>query len=489
MTRTTVVLSLVVAVALGFAAPSALAARGQQTVFDATNDLLLAETVADRDAVLDQLDELGVDAIRIVVPWRSIVPAPDAAEMPAGFDPTDPAAYEGGVLNSIDESIRGAESRGMRVLLSPSAPIPDWASSSGASPVFGPEPAAFEKLMIGLGRRYDGSFGCGLPVCLPAPLVPLPGIPPLEPIPRVDFWSIWNEPNLDIFLRPQFRRGQSVVGALYRSLFLAGRSGLEASGHGNDTILIGETSPSSGRTSTAPLDFMRQVLCLDSRFRRRSACQPLEADGWAHHPYDQRGTPLRSSSNRVLGVPSLGKLIEALRRAARSGATKGRLPVFVTEYGVESVPDPSGVSLARQAEFIALSEFLLWRHPWVRSYGQYLLSDDRPGNVFAFQSGLRTHAGAAKPSYSAFPLALVVRRAGPRLRFWGHLRPGPGTVEVEARDRRGPPRVLRRIATDAGGYFAFSTGVGAAGQRWRARATLPGGRALSGPFVRAYAFR
>ena len=134
----------------------------------------------------------------------------------------------------------------MRVLLSPSAPIPDWASASGASPVSDPDPAAFEQLMIGLGRRYDGSFGCGLPICLPTPLEPLPTGPVLEPIPRVEFWSIWNEPNLDLFLRPQFRRGKPVVGSLYRSLFLAARSGLQASGHGGDTVLIGETSPSSG---------------------------------------------------------------------------------------------------------------------------------------------------------------------------------------------------------------------------------------------------
>lgn len=482
MTRMIVALLLAVGVGLGLAAPPARADRGQETVFDATNDLLLAETVAAREGVLDQLAGLGVDTVRIVVPWRSIVPSPSAPDMPAGFDPTDPADYSGEVLNSIDESIRGASRRGMRVLLSPSAPIPDWASSSGASPIADPKPAAFERLMVGLGRRYDGSFGCGLPICLPA-------LPALAPIPRVDFWSIWNEPNLDLFLRPQFRAGKPVAGSIYRALFVAGQSGLRRSGHGGDPILIGETSPSSGGTSTAPLDFMRNVLCLDRRYRPRASCEPLDADGWAHHPYDQRGTPLRTSSGRVLGVPSLGRLIKGLRLASRVGVTTQRLPVFVTEYGVESVPDPHGVSLVRQAEFLGISEFLLWRHPWVRSYGQYLLVDDSPGNVFAFQSGLRTSGGAPKPSYRAFPIAMVVRRSGPRLRFWGHLRPaGAGTVEVQARDRRGRLRMLRSVVPDSGGYFAFRAPAGAA-RRWRAVATLAEGRALSGPFVRAYAFR
>ena len=48
--------------------------------------------------------------------------------------------------------------------------------------------------------------------------------------------------------------------------------------------------------------------------------------------------------------------------------------------------------------------------------------------------------------------------------------------------------MIRRLDTDPSGYFAFSAGAGDA-RRWRARATLAGGEVLSGPFVRAYAFR
>ena len=192
----------------------------------------------------------------------------------------------------------------------------------------------------------------------------------------------------------------------------------------------------------------------------------------------------------MLGVPALGRLTRALGLAARVGATTQRLPVYVTEYGVESVPDPYGASLVQQAEYIAITEFLLWRNPQVRSYSQYLLFDDRPTNDFAFQSGLLTHGGAAKPSFDAFPIALVVRRSGRRLHIWGHVRPGERArrVELQVRNPDSSPRQAGVVATDPEGYFSFGAKYPPR-QRWRAICRLPGGRVLEGPWVRPYAFR
>lgn len=493
-TRTFAALLTGLLATLAFAA-SAHAARSQTTIFDATNDLLRADSVQARNGILDQLDALGVDTIRIVVPWRRIVPAPGAATPPAGYDPTDPAEFTGGEIATIDHAVRGAAARGMRVLLTPSAPMPNWASSSGRSALAYPKPGEYMKLLTGLGRRYDGTFGevpCIEPPPPPAPLPPLPPIcvplvPLVPPIPRVDFWSFYNEPNLELFLKPQRRRGKPVAGAIYRSLFLAGRRGLEASGHGADTMLIGETAPGPGRTGTAPIDFLRHVLCLDGSFRRRSSCAPLQASGWAHHPYDPRGTPFSSSSSKLIGVPAIARMTTALARASSSRATRGRLPVYVTEYGVESFPDRVlGVSLQQQAEFIGLTEYLLWLNPQVMSFAQYLLSDDDPRHSTSFQSGLRRHGGGAKPSYSAFPITLAVRRLpSGRLFFWGHVRPVAESVEVQIRDQG--LRLVRRVRTSPAGYFSFRAAA-RGGKRWSASSTLPGGRTLQGPRVRAYGF-
>jgi hypothetical protein len=479
--RQKVAVAAVAACATLAAASPAAASRDQVTIFDATNDLLRANSAEAREATLDELEALGVDVVRVVVPWRGVVPDPGAARRPGGFDPTDPAAYEGGVVQALDQVVRGAGARGMEVLVSPSAPIPDWASASGRSAIESPRPAEYRQLLTGLGRRYDGTFG-GIPCVQPLP-------PPLEtidclqvpfllrPIPRVGIWSMWNEPNVYLFLRPQNRAGRPFAGKLYRRLFLAGRTGLAASGHASDTILIGETAPSGGRRGTPPLDFMRQVLC--------AGCPALPADGWAHHPYDPGGTPFHPSSPHLLTIPSLGELSAALRRSSGSAA---RLPVYVTEYGVESVPDRQvGVSLSRQAEYLGIAEYSLWRNPRVRSYGQYLLTDDTAGFAFSFQSGLKLRDGRRKPAYGAFAIPLVVRQVGRggALSFWGHVRPGSGphAVEVHARGKG----LIRRVTTNDAGYFAFRAPARGA-VRWRATSPAADGRLLKGPWIRSYRF-
>lgn len=487
------VLLAALGVLLVLVAPAS-ANRRQQTIFDASNDLQHAKTVAEREGILDQLQGLGVDTLRIVIPWRAIVPSPKGSSRPSGFDPKNPAAYGGGVMDSTDASVRGAAARGIGVLLTPSSPVPDWATASGHSSVAGPLPSEYQALLIGLGRRYGGTFG-SLP-CTKA--IDLPLLPCLEdptrfaavpPIPRVGFWSLWNEPNLRLFLQAAPGSG-SDTGALYRELYLAGQKGLAASGHAADPVLIGETSPGSGGGSTAPLDFLREVFCLKQRGGRRGpGCAPISAAGWAHHPYDPFGSPLRSGSSALLTIPSLGKLSAALGAAAKARATKGRLPIYVTEYGVESKPDRHGVPLQRQAEYLGLAEQALYANPQVRSYGQYLLSDDSRSNVFAFQTGLRSNAGAAKPSFAAFPITLVVRAQGAgtatRLTFWGHVRPGSGPVSVQISARAGGKvKLLRSVQTNGLGYFGFSAPRGSA-TRWQASAQV-GAQPLRGPFVRAY---
>ena len=110
--------------------------------------------------------------------------------------------------------------------------------------------------------------------------------------------------------------------------------------------------------SLLPITFLRQTLCLDTRYRRRQGCAPVTASGWAHHPYDLRGSPLESSSHKLVTIASLGKLTTALARAAKANATTRRLPVYVTEYGVETVPDASnGVSFGVQAAWSCRERF------------------------------------------------------------------------------------------------------------------------------------
>ena len=85
---------------------------------------------------------------------------------------------------------------------------------------------------------------------------------------KVTTWSIWNEPNLPRFLRPQFANGgRPASPQLYRKLYDAGRRGLIAAGRGADPTLFGELAPRGTGSVVAPLTFLRGMLCLDDELQ------------------------------------------------------------------------------------------------------------------------------------------------------------------------------------------------------------------------------
>ena len=68
---------------------------------------------------------------------------------------------------------------------------------------------------------------------------------PRTALPKISFWSIWNEPNYGIDLAPQATNHNTVeVSAQqYRGLADNAWNALQATHHDRDTILIGETAP------------------------------------------------------------------------------------------------------------------------------------------------------------------------------------------------------------------------------------------------------
>lgn len=475
-------------VALGPAAAGA--SHSEPTVFDA-GTRILNEAPQVRADDLRELDAMGVNIVRVVLPWRNLAPDPDSPTRPESFDPGDPGDYPQAQWQSLDQIVRGADGLGMSLLLTPASPIPDWAGRSGRSDLRDPIPSEYGAFVAATARRYGGSFrpGSDHPPNCPNLLCPPPGRE--DPLPRVRHWALWNEPNLDVYLQPQFRGGRPYSPSLYRRLFLAGQQGLAESGHGSDQLLIGETATSGGRDGVNPLDFVRGVLCLDRRFGPAGPCQPLRASGWAHHPYGYTFPPYLKTPNRgLIDVAELGRLTGLLKRAYEAGATSRPLGVWLTEFGVLSVPWEGGVSPVRQVASLAASEYLAWRQPSVRTWAQYLLRDDSPLYDVIFTTGLRYADDSAKPLRRAFPMTLLVRKAGASsVHIWGHVRPGEGRsrVEVRARPVGGAPTILRRIWTDPHGYFQFDSAY-EPDLRWQAEATLGDGRRLQGPYVPSLRF-
>ena len=451
-------LPLTLLLSLLIAAPAS-ANRAQALTFEAPRDLMNPTT---RPAALQEMETLGVRSLRVILTWKDVAPSPDSATRP-DFDPENPDAYGWGEYDAL---MAAAQARNWPVLLTISGPVPKWATKDRLDNLTRPSASAFAAFVTAVGRHYGA---------------------------QVNTWAIWNEPNQPQFLRPQFAHGGKAISpAIYRGLYKAGLRGLAKSGQAKDTILLGETSPRGTGRVVAPLAFLRGTLCLNRSYKRRKACGPLAASGYAHHAYTTRQGPFFKPANPddvTIGV--LGRLTKALDRARRAGALTKKLPIFLTEFGIQSTPDTqSGVSLAKQVEYRAIAERIAYDNPRVSAFSQYLLRDSDPTGpkqYGGFESGLRFAGGRPKPSLPAFRLPLAAQRRGNKVSIWGLVRPAapaglpgaitpvsppgsaPTTATIVYADRGSSKfKTLRTVTTDAHGYFTFRAAY-RAGRRWNVR--------------------
>lgn len=451
----------------------ALASHGQSVFFEASSDLLDPST---RAHTITQMQHLGVHALRIELYWDEVAPGANSATRPS-FDATNPASYAWGQYDAV---MAEAQRLHWSVLLTVTSPVPRWATSTRRDNVTHPNAKYFEEFMTAVARHYGS---------------------------QVSLFAIWNEPNHPAFLQPQFdSRGQPASPRIYRALFQAGYAGLKAGGLASPRVLIGETAPTGSGAVTrregplhdvAPIVFLRGMLCLDAHYRKSGSCGPLPAYAYAHHAYTKPAGPfyVPPSRNDVM-IGSLSRLSSALDRAARAHAIRSGMPIYLTEFGVQSKPNRFlGVPVSKQAEYDAIAEHIAWANPRVAAFSQYLLRDDalggKPGSsvhggVVRFQTGLEYVNGKPKPLYNGWPVPLVVSKHGRGFSLWGLARASAGTTTVTVLvQRRGSHgyRVLKGVRTDARGYWTLRSSV--QGTAWRVRWTSANGERYEGPPIRA----
>jgi hypothetical protein len=452
--RTALVLPVVLAVLAGLAQPEAFASRTQWSIFE-DHRYLVRTDAAGREATLDEIVALGADTLRVQVMWWEVAPSPASRTRPA-FDASNPAEYPG--FEPYDDLVRRATAKGLRVMITITGDTPVWATSRGRGRNYRPSVEEFGRFASAVGRRYSGTFG---------------------DLPAVRTWSIWNEPNLPRFLEPQSPHRRAPAAHVYRSLVNKAVATLRDSGHSDSLILAGELAPVAPRNGPGPLRFLRTWLCLDVNYKRlrgraarRNGCarfRKLDVDGFAIHAYT-RPIPNYKPRGDAVTLNVISRLARALDKAARAGRVRSRMPIYNTEFGIQTnPPDPyQGGSPSRQAQIINESEEFSYRYPRLKSYSQYLLFDDppRPGPRFerysGFESGLRFTEGEKKTAYDAYRFPIAVRRVGRRVLIWGRVRPGTGTRYVRLQRRTGGRFVDAGapIATNALGYFRVRKGSG-----------------------------
>src|SRR4051812_41250951 len=411
MRRITFLTVLVCAAMACVGLPGSASANSRQLLIMQDDAHLYRSGSAERTRTLDEMKALGTDLVKVQVYWHEIVPGP---KKPAGFDGANPANYNWSIYDDI---VRGALARGMQPFLSLGGRAPQWATGKRTrlhNGTYRPSATQFRLFSQAAGRHF----------------------------PQVHIWSEWNEGNLGSWLQPQRgKHGVPLSPSIYRKLYLSGHKGLVDSGHGSDTILLGELMPLGARSSkkVPPLTFLREMVCLDRHYRhyrgraaKARGCKRIKRtppSGVASPPSTPRGGLRAKPRSGEASISTLRRLTRTLDRLARRGKFKRRLPVWITEFGFQTrPPDPFQYSIRKVPGYLDEGEWIAFRNRRVRSYDQYTIFDDSPGAGSAFrrwagfQEGLRFSSGRAKPGvYSAFRMPAFVRSLGRAVEVFGAL--------------------------------------------------------------------
>ena len=351
-------LALALAAAAAVAAPASTAAERMWIGFHDDPSFRWAD---DRSGRIEASARQGATVMRLLVHWNQTARTrPDRPSNP--FDP----AYS---FQDLDDAIRTAQEADQEVLLTLFG-TPPWANGGRGPNVMPRNVSDFGAFARAIASRYSGRYA-GFPF--------------------VRFWSVWNEPNLQLFLTPQFdARGRSVAPRNYAKLYAAAYTGIKAASP-RAVVAIGETSargtdnPKGIRPVHSPGRFAEALAKANPRLR---------FDAWSHHPYPF--TPNLAPSQRVrwpnITLGSLPELQANLKRWFK----RESVSIWVTEYGHETRPqDAFGVSYAKQAAYIRQAIGIATKYPFVNMFIWFVYQDDAGQ---PWDSGLYTQAGLAKGS-------------------------------------------------------------------------------------------
>ncbi|MGN6798489.1 MAG: cellulase family glycosylhydrolase, partial [Gaiellaceae bacterium] len=141
----------------------------------------------DRQTNMQNAASDGASVIHTTANWASI-----AATRPANPSNGDDPAYK---LADLDELVQSSSQFGLRVMVDITG-TPKWANGNKTPNNMPKKPSDLTTFARMLATRYNGLNGKGY----------------------VGLWAVWNEPNLQLFLTPQFSGKQIVGPANYAKL-------------------------------------------------------------------------------------------------------------------------------------------------------------------------------------------------------------------------------------------------------------------------------
>jgi hypothetical protein len=324
------------------------------------------------------------------------------------LDATDPGdhAYHWALYDRI---ARYATTYHMQLMFS-IVGTPRWANGGAKATVPPKSMTALRQFAVAAATRYDGFF---VP---PAWQQQSTLESPTEPLPVVNLWTAWNEPNNPQFLTPQYKRshGKFVIASaiayakICNSIYTGIHSvTLQPGGLTSTTgkylptdekVACGVTdprgndAPKTKRPSVDPISFLTAA----------HAAGMKTFDVYAHNPYASSGkeapkyVPKGTGARRVQ-MGNLNTLLALIKKYY------GPKHLWITEYGYQTNPPDKtvfGVSWKNQALYLKQSVAIARKNPRIDIFIWYLIQDEP--NLAGWQSGLETVTGKHKPAWNAF---------------------------------------------------------------------------------------
>jgi hypothetical protein len=270
-----------------------------------------------RTAGLERAREIGVTTIRANMLWARVMAGKQADQRKRPRTPR----YD---FSRFDALVNEARARGLRVQLTLTGPAPAWATKGRTVSTRSPSLKEFTRLTAVVAKHFKG---------------------------RVSRYSIWNEPNWYTWLSPH-----KTGAAQYRALYLGGYRAIKKADH-KAKVIFGELAPRErAGASTAPLPFMKAVLCVNAKWHKRKGCRALRADGVSVHPYDYSHAPnakkVPAGDVSVGTVSRLTRALAHLKKARALLTPAGKQPpVHLTEFAYFA-SGPLALPRATRARYI-----------------------------------------------------------------------------------------------------------------------------------------
>lgn len=207
-------------------------------------------------------------------------------------------------------------------------------------------------------------------------------------LPEVRKWVIGNEPNSWRFLSPQYdENGGSLAPAYYTRLLARSYDVLKEISPANQVICgalasVGYDNPGAKHQSHSVAKFIEGM---GDEYRRLDRKAPL-CDVIDLHPYGRtpNESPMVAHTDKTIAFADLGKLETAWAKAFAGTAQSSKLPIYLSEYGIDTEVPPDKKFLYSGSSGPRVSEPVQAEYYNVAI--QFARSDPRVGALLIFHA-------------------------------------------------------------------------------------------------------